>query len=171
MMNFLAEFIEACREWAVRSGFPERYVVGPLMVFSGAFGRYEKLTTPQIDINSICSAEDLQEWFEHLISESGMMDIFLVFAAIKATDALLVTSVESYAGEKQHFREMQQEFWEMAQKDDLNDEEIYTLIRAIEGLNSNTVASVQELKQRRDALLLWRELTDPIVAQSRFRNG
>ena len=77
MQDWIRSLCAACDAWAERTGSPVSLVVGPLLDYTG--GEQAGFTDR--------STDSLDAWFRRLIRETGMHEHFLVFAAIKATEA------------------------------------------------------------------------------------
>lgn len=169
MSQYLDAFFSACREWCDRSGNGEHNITGPLMVYTGGHGNYPRVGESDRDAIGYHTLDQLRDWFQRIIDQTGMLDIFLVLAAVKATESDLVSQVENYGGEKRHYRAMQAEYLDLIEQKGLIGEEADQVRRVAESLQPQTVGSLEELKKRRDALTGWRDLMNPVLARTRFR--
>jgi hypothetical protein len=166
--DWIDEFCAACREWVQRTGLPERYITGPLMVYSGGFGRHETAGKPGSDPVDYYSVEQLRDWYYRVTGETGMHDIFLIFASVKAMDSILEWMSEGYGQEMRRNRE-ERDYWQ-AKLDEPNADagEVEALRGIIGDLERRSVGSLDDLKRRRDALVVWREITAPLIGRTRF---
>lgn len=171
MIDFVDEFCAACLDWLQRTGLSENYVTGPLMGYSGGFGKYEPLVSTAAEPLGAFTVEQLRDWYHRLTTDTGMQDVFLILASVKALDAIFESMVEDYGGEMRRNRE-ERDYWQAFLDEpgtDPDPDRDEALRSVIAGLDRNSVGALDDLKVRREALVAWREIMTPLIGRTRFR--